>query len=289
LAKSFQAAGGTIITHADVEKVIIRDGAAVGVALKDGREFHAKKVLSNLDPHRTFLKMVGEEHLPSEFVTEVKGIRMRSGVIKINVALKELPDFTALPGKEAGPQHRGTIHIAPDMDYMEKAFDDAKHGRPSEKPVIEMTIPSTLDNTLTPNGKHVMSMFVQYAPFQRSDGKEWDEEAKREFAKRTFSVVNEYAPNFESAIEAYQVLSPVDLEREYGLTGGNIFHGEMTLDQLFFMRPLPKYANFRTPIDNFYLCGSGCHPGGGVMGAPGYIASKIVLKDSRFGNVLGRA
>jgi len=282
LAQSFQGYGGTILTKADVDKIIIKDGVARGVALKDGREFYAKKVISNCDPHRTFLKMVGEENLADDFVSGIKGIRMRSGVIKINVALGELPNFTACPGTELGPQHRGTIHIAPTMEYMERAFDDAKHGRPSENPVIEMTIPSTVDNTLTPPGKHVMSMFVQYAPFERKDGKTWNEETKREFAKRVFKIVNEYAPNFESSVEAFQVLSPPDLEQEYGLTGGNIFHGEMTLDQLFFMRPMPKWADFRTPITNFYMCGSGCHPGGGVMGAPGFISAKIVLKEMRF-------
>jgi phytoene dehydrogenase-like protein len=287
LAKSYLAAGGKIITKADVEQIQIRDGVAEGIVLKDGREYTAKRVISNCDPHRTFLGLVGAEKLPEEFVQGIRGIRMRSGVIKINVALNDLPNFLALPGREVGPQHRGTIHIAPSMVYMEKAFDDAKHGRPSDEPVIEMTIPSCVDNTLAPAGKHVMSMFIQYAPYERRDGKEWNEETKREFAKKVFKIVNDYAPNFEASVDAYQVLSPVDLEREYGLTGGNIFHGEMTLDQLFFMRPLPKYANFRTPIDNLYMCGSGCHPGGGVMGAPGYISAKLVLKDMRFpGNVM---
>jgi phytoene dehydrogenase-like protein len=282
LARSLESVGGKIITKADVERIIIKDGVAEGVALRDGREFYAKRVISNCDPHRTFLKLVGEQHLPADFVEGVKGIRMRSGVIKINVALNELPDFTALPGKEAGPQHRGTIHIAPTLEYMERAFEDAKHGKPSENPVIEMTIPSVVDTTLAPPGHHVMSMFIQYAPFTRKDGKAWDEAGKREFAERVFKIVNEYAPNFEASVVGYQVLTPVDLENEYGLTGGNIFHGEMTLDQLFFMRPLPKHADFRTPIGRFYLCGSGCHPGGGVMGAPGYISAKLVLKDSRF-------
>lgn len=281
LAKYFQAKGGTVITSADVDKIIIKDGVAEGVALKDGREFHAKRILSNCDPHRTFLGMVGDKNLPAAFVKEVRNIRMRSGVIKINVALNGLPNFSAVPGSELGPQHKGTIHIAPTMEYMEQAFDDAKHGRPSESPVIEMTIPSTLDNTLTPPGKHVMSMFVQYAPYQRKDGKTWNNDTNQAFAKRVFDVVAEYAPGFQNLIDDYQVLSPVDLEREYGLTGGNIFHGEMTLDQMFFMRPLPKFADFHTPVKNLFLCGSGCHPGGGVMGAPGYISAKIVIRDLR--------
>lgn len=281
LAKSFESNGGTILTKAEVDHIIVKEGVAVGVALKDGREFYAKRVLSNCDPHRTFLGMVGEQHLPGEFTHSIKTIRFRSGVVKINLALKGLPNFTALPGGEVGPQHRGTIHIAPTMDYMEKAFDDAKHGRPSENPVIEMTIPSSVDGSLTPAGKHLMSMFVQYAPYERKDGKVWDDTTKKEFANRVIQIVGEYAPNFPSIVEAFQVLTPVDLEREYGLTGGNIFHGEMTLDQMFFMRPLPKYSNFRTPIQNLYLCGSGAHPGGGVMGAPGFIAAKVVMKDAR--------
>jgi phytoene dehydrogenase-like protein len=282
LAQSYTSLGGKILTKADVDHIAIRDGRATGVVLKDGREFSSKKVISNCDPHRTFLGLVGSDKLPDEFVSGIRGIRMRSGVIKINVALNELPDFTALPGKEAAAHHRGTIHIAPTMAYMERAFDDAKNGKPSESPVIEMTIPSVVDDTLAPVGKHVMSMFIQYAPYERRDGKTWNEATKKEFAERVFKIVGEYAPNFEASVDAYQVLSPLDLETEYGLTGGNIFHGEMTLDQLFFMRPLPKYAKFRTPIENLYMCGSGCHPGGGVMGAPGYIAAKVVLKDSRF-------
>ena len=282
MAKSFEAAGGTIITGADVDKIIVKQGVAQGVALKDGREFYAKKVVSNADPNRTFLGMLDEKDLPGDFVSGIKGIRYRSGVTKINVALGELPNFKALPGTEVGPQHKGTIHISPTMEYMERAFEDAKHGMPSENPVIELTIPSTVDPTIAPEGKHVASLFVQYTPYERKDGKEWNEETKNEFANRVFDIVNEYAPNFKASVEHFQVLTPVDLEREYGLTGGNLFHGEMTLDQLFFMRPLPKHSDFRTPIRNLYMCGSGCHPGGGIMGAPGLISAKIIQRDMRF-------
>lgn len=283
LAKSFLSVGGTIRVNSDVEKILIKDGVARGVLLRDGQELYATRVISNADPHKTFLGLVGEKELPGEFTDGIKNIRMRSGVIKINVALNQLPNFTALPGE--GPHLRGTIHVAPTMEYLERAFDDAKHGMPSENPAIEMTIPSMVDDTLTPPGKHLMSMFIQYAPYTRKDGKPWDKEAKDIFAKRVFKIVGEYAPNFESAIDDYQVISPVDLERDYGLTGGNIFHGEMTLDQMFFMRPLPKYADFRTPITNLYMCGAGCHPGGGIMGAAGYIAAKVIQKDARFGRI----
>ncbi len=282
LSQSLKSVGGQILTNAEVDHVIIKNNRAVGVVLADGKEIYAKKIISNADPLRTFLKMVGTQNLPGEFADGVRNIRMRSGVIKINVALNGLPNFTALPGDKMGPQHRGTIHIAPDMPYMERAFDDAKHGRPSENPVIEMCLPSCVDETLAPAGKHLMSMFVQYAPYTRADGRPWDSSTNAEFAERVFSIVNDYAPGFRDRVDAFHVLSPVDLEREYGLTGGNIFHGEMTLDQMFFMRPLPKFANFRTPIKDLYMCGSGCHPGGGVMGAPGYISAKIVDKDARF-------
>lgn len=282
LAKSFESVGGKILTRADVDEIIISNGAVRGVALKDGREFKANTVISNADPHKTFLGMIDESHLSSDFTSAIKGIRMRSGVIKINAALNALPDFKAYPGnKEIGPQHRGTVHIAPNMDYMERAFDDAKQGKVSENPIIEMTIPSSCDSTLAPAGKHLMSMFVQYGPYHRKDGKSWDAAGKKELADRVFNIVSDYAPNFKSIIDDYQVISPVDLDVEYGLTGGNICHGEMSIDQMFFMRPLPKHADFRTPIRNLYLCGAGCHPGGGVMGAPGYIAAKIVKKDFR--------
>lgn len=283
MAKSFQAAGGEILTGAEVERILVKDGIAVGVALADGKEFYAKRVLSNADPHRTFVQMVGEDHLPAEFMDSINRIRYRSGVTKINLALGELPDFKALPGKTMGPQHRGTIHIAPTMEYMERAFDDAKHGMPSENPVIEMTIPSSVDDTLAPAGKHVASLFTQYTPFERKDGKPWNAETKNAYAQRCIDIITQYAPNFKSSVEGVHVLTPVDLQNEYGLTGGNLFHGEMTLDQLFFMRPVPKHADFRTPIKNLYLCGSGCHPGGGIMGAPGLIASQIVKRDMRFG------
>lgn len=281
LAKGFLAHGGQVQTQAEVSRILVRNGKAYGVALKDGREFFAKKVVSNADPHRTFLGMVGERELSPEFAESIKQIRMKSGVVKVNVAVGELPNFTAMPGTTAGPQHRGTIHFAPSMEYMERAFEDAKHGMPSERPVVEMTIPSVVDETLTPRGKHFVSLFTQYAPLVRKDGKPWDATTKDEYAKACFKVIDEYAPNFSKSVEGVQVLTPYDLQEEYGLTGGNIFHGEMTLDQMFFMRPVPKYADFRTPIENLFLCGSGCHPGGGVMGSTGYIAAKIVGKELR--------
>jgi len=286
LAKSLESKGGTIIKGAAVDQLIVKEGKAVGVALKDGKEFYAKQVLSNLDPHRTFLNIVDKNLLPDDFIEGIKNFRMKSGTVKINIAANGLPDFKSMPGTESGPQHCGTIHICPSMDYIERAFEDAKRGLPSSHPSIELTIPSTVDDSLAPEGKHVFSLFVQYAPYNRSDGRSWDSVTKKEFAETCFKEIAQYAPNFPSLVDNYEVLTPVDLEREFGLTGGNIMHGEMTVDQLFFMRPLPRYAKSRTPIKNFYLCGSGAHPGGGVMGAPGYIAAKTVLSDRGLGRFL---
>jgi phytoene dehydrogenase-like protein len=207
----------------------------------------------------------------------VRAIDYASPSLKINVALSELPDFRALPGKQPGPQHRGTIHIADSLDYMERAYDDAKYGRWSASPILEATIPSVVDDTVAPKGRHVMSIFTQYAPTTLRDG-DWDEE-KEKYADRCFEILTEYAPNFRNAVIDRQVLSPLDLERRFGLTGGNIFQGAMTLDRLFFLRPVPGYADYRTPIRGLYMCGAATHPGGGVMGACGYNAAREILRD----------
>jgi phytoene dehydrogenase-like protein len=249
------------------------------VALADGTEFRARKVASNADAHVTFLNLLEERELPAEFVAAVKSLDYSSASLKINVALSELPDFTAVHGSGLPPNAhlRGTIHLAPTLDYMERAYDDAKYGRPSADPILECTIPSVVDTTVAPPGRHVMSFFVQYAPYQLRNGG-WDV-VKEEFADRCFDILTDYAPNFKRAVIARQVLSPLDLERRFGLTGGNIFQGAMTLPQLFFLRPLPGYADYRSPIKGLYLCGSATHPGGGVMGACGYNAAREILKD----------
>jgi phytoene dehydrogenase-like protein len=199
--------------------------------------------------------------LPPAFVADVERISYSSASLKINVALAELPSFQALPGTEPGPQHRGTIHICPDQDYIERAFDDAKYGRPSAQPVLECTIPSVVDPTVAPPGRHLMSMFVQYAPYELRDGS-WDD--KREaFADRCFDLLNEYAPNFKAAVLDRQVLTPLDLERVFNLTGGNIFQGAMTPGQLFAFRPVPGYARYQTPLRGLYLCGAAPTPAAG--------------------------
>jgi phytoene dehydrogenase-like protein len=275
LASAAREMGVQIRCEAEVARVLVRDGAAVGVALAGGDEYHAPIVASNADARVTFLRLLAPRTLPEDFVAAVERISYESASLKINVALAELPDFRALPGVAAGPQHRGTIHICPDQDYIERAFDDAKYGRPSTRPVLECTIPSVVDPTVAPPGRHLMSMFVQYAPYALREGS-WDER-RDAFADRCFDLLDEYAPNFKRSVLARQVLTPIDLERVFNLTGGNIFQSAMTPSQLFALRPVPGYARYRTPIRGLYLCGAAAHPGGGVMGTPGLNAAREIL------------
>ncbi len=278
LAKAAQDMGVDIRCEAEVAKIIVRDGVAEGVALTSGEEFRAKKIASNLDCRLTFKKLMDPQILPPDFRKAIDSIGYSSASFKLNLALSELPNFTAYPGSEPGPQHRGTVHLCPDQDYIERAYDDAKYGRPSENPVVECTIPSAVDPTVAPEGKHLMSMFVQYAPYNLKEGS-WDDEAVRnKFADRCIDILNEYAPNFKQSVIDRHMFTPLDLERTFNMTGGNIFQGEMTLNQLFMFRPAPGYSNYRTPIRNLYLCGSAAHPGGGVMGAAGWNAAREMLK-----------
>jgi phytoene dehydrogenase-like protein len=278
LAAAAREHGAEIRAGAPVAKIVVQSGRATGVVLDDGTELRAGCVVSNADAHVTFLRLLDVDDLPGDFLDAVRAIDYSSPSLKINVALDELPDFTALPGAP-GPQHHGTIHICPSMDYLERAYDDAKYGRPSLHPILECTIPSVVDPTVAPAGKHVMSMFVQYAPTTLRDAN-WDE-VKESFADRCFDMLAEYAPNFRRSVIARQVLSPLDLERTFGLTGGNIFQGAMTPSQLFFLRPAASYADYRTPIRGLYLCGAATHPGGGVMGACGLNAAREILRDRR--------
>ncbi len=277
LAKAATDLGVVIRTEAEVERILVKNGKAVGVALLNGDEFRAKHVASNVDCRLTFERFLDPATLPPDFVAEIRRIDYSSASLKINVALDSLPDFTACPGKVAGPQHRGTIHLCPDQDYIERGYDDAKYGRPSQDPVVECTIPSAVDSTVSPPGKHLMSMFCQYAPYKLANGT-WDAAAKDAFAERCFDVVERYAPGFKRSVIAKQVHSPVDIEQTYGLTGGNIFQGSMSLNKLFMFRPAPGYASYKTPVKNLYLCGSAAHPGGGVMGAAGWNAAREMLK-----------
>jgi phytoene dehydrogenase-like protein len=283
LAQSAQAHGATIRTNAAVEKILVKDGRAYGVALTSGEEFTARVIASNAEPKRTFLTMLDARDLDPAFRDAIAAFKCAGAVVKINLALDGLPNFTAFPNpsdKEVNLPHKTTMHVCPSMDYVDRAWEDAKQGRMSKHPMLEITIPSAYDETLAPPGKHVMNIFAQYAPYHLAEG-EWTQALKDEFAERCLDEFEQFAPNIRNIILHRQVISPLDMETEYGLTGGNIFHGEMGLDQLFVMRPVAGWANYRTPVRGLYLCGSGTHPGGGVMGAPGYNAAREILRDIR--------
>jgi phytoene dehydrogenase-like protein len=280
IASAAREAGAEIRTKAEATKILTANGTVRGVVLRDGTELRATRVASGVDANVTFLKLMGNGDLPPEFVEAVRHLDYSSASCKINIALGELPDFKALPGTAVGPQHRGTIHISPTMEYIERAYDDAKYGRPSQAPIIEATIPSSLDETLAPAGQYVMSMFTQYFPYKLAPGLSLAEEREK-YADRCFDLMNEYAPNFKRSVIARQVLTPVDLEERFGLTGGNIMQGVMSLSSLSFMRPVPGYADYRTPVRNLYLCGAATHPGGGVMGACGFNAAREIIRDAR--------
>ncbi|TYH29112.1 hypothetical protein ES288_A02G198600v1 [Gossypium darwinii] len=276
-------AGASIMTNAEVSQLMIgNSGTIEGVLLADGTRVRSSVVLSNATPHRTFLGLVPRDALPEDFLRAIENSDYNSGTTKINVAVDKLPWFHCCGSNntEAGPQHTATIHICSEsMDNIGSACQDAQNGLPSKRPVMEMTIPSSLDKTISPPGKHVVSLFTQYTPYKPSDGS-WENPTYREaYAKRCFSLIDEYAPGFSSSIIGYDMLTPPDLEREFGLTGGNIFHGATGLDSLFFMRPAKGWSGYRTPVRGLYLCGSGTHPGGGVMAAPGRNAARIALRD----------
>jgi phytoene dehydrogenase-like protein len=276
IAQSARSRGAEIRVNAAVQRILTSNGRVRGVVLEGGEEIEAPIVASNLDPHVTFLRLVEEAELDPEFRESIRRFRTEGTSLKINLALAGLPDFRALPG--AGPQHRATMHICPSIDYVERAWDDAKYGRPSDRPLLEMTIPTMYDQSLAPPGHHIMGIFLQYAPYTLRDAN-WDD-VREPYADHILSLIEEYAPNFRSLVLAREVLTPLDLERRFGITGGNIFHGEMSLDQMFAMRPVAGWARYRTPIQGLYLCGSGAHPGGGVMGAPGYNAARAIVKGS---------
>ena len=276
IAASARSRGAAIRTGAFVERILVREGQARGVVLEAGEEIQSGVVVSSLDPKLTFLRLVPEHALEGEFLDAVRRFRCEGTSLKINLALSGLPDFRAFPGAP-GPQHKATMHICPSVEYVERAWDDAKYGTPSHSPLLEMTIPTMYDPSLAPAGCHIMGIFLQYAPYTLRAGG-WDD-LRESYADRVIDLIAEYAPNIRSLILHRQVLTPLDLERRFGITGGNIFHGEMSLDQLFSMRPLPGWARYRTPIRGLYLCGSGTHPGGGLTGAPGFNAAREILKD----------
>jgi phytoene dehydrogenase-like protein len=246
------------------------------VVLESGEEIEANIVASNLDPRRTFLKLMNQADLPGDFVEGIRKFRSEGTSLKMNLALSGFPEFKACSGSP-GPQHGATMHICPSVEYIERAWDDAKYGKPSRSPLIEMTMPTMYDRSLAPEGRHIMGIFLQYAPYTLRET-DWDKE-REPYSERILDVIEEYCPNIRRIVEHRQTLTPLDLERRFGITGGNIFHGEMSLDQMFVLRPLAGFARYRTPVKGLYLCGSGAHPGGGVMGAPGHNAAREILKD----------
>ncbi|HYI86976.1 MAG TPA: NAD(P)/FAD-dependent oxidoreductase, partial [Burkholderiales bacterium] len=258
---------------APVAHVIVENGRAKGVVLENGDEIRAKLVVSSADPRRTFMQLVGSQHLPDDFTQAIRNFKFRGSSGKVNLALSELPNFTCLPG--VGPHLRGAISISPSVDYLERAYDDAKYGEVSREPYMDIVIPSMIDPSMAPPGKHVMSIFVQYAPYHVNGG--WTDERREALGDAVVDTLAQYAPNLKRAILHRQVVTPADIERIVGLTEGNIFQGELSLQQMFFLRPVPAWAKYRTPLSGLYQCGAGTHPGGGVMGASGRNAARAIL------------
>ncbi|KAF6317788.1 pyridine nucleotide-disulfide oxidoreductase domain 2 [Rhinolophus ferrumequinum] len=284
IASSATAHGASIFTEKTVAKVQVSSGGRVqGVVLQDGSEVRSKVVLSNASPQITFLKLTPQEWLPKEFVERISQLDTQSPVTKINVAVDRLPDFLAAPNVARGqplPHHQCSIHLnCEDTTLLHQAFKDAMDGWPSHRPMIELCIPSSLDPTLAPPGCHVISIFTQYTPYTLAGGKVWDEQARNTYADKVFDCIEGYAPGFKSSVLGRDILVPPDLERIFGLPGGNIFHCAMGLDQLYFSRPVPLHSGYRCPLQGLYLCGSGAHPGGGVMGAAGRNAAHVVFGD----------
>ncbi|GIU98206.1 MAG: FAD-dependent oxidoreductase [Actinomycetota bacterium] len=283
LAEAARAHGVEIRTEAPVARVVVNaQGRATGVELVDGTTIAARQVVSNAHPITTYLALVGREHLPSEVVRDIERYRTRSGSVKVNVALGELPTFPCWD--QEGPLHRGLVAISPSIEYLERAFDDAKYGQPSRHPYVEVVFPTAHEDGLAPEGKHLMLGFSQYLPYDTPNT-----DATREaWARSVLEALEAYAPGLSGLVEHAEVLTPRDLEERYGLVGGNIMHGELVPDQLFSFRPIPFYGDHRTPIRGLYLCGAGTHPGGGVMAVPGRNAARVILRDARLGRVAER-
>jgi phytoene dehydrogenase-like protein len=288
IAEAARSNGAEIRTGAEVARLAVNaQGRAVGVELADGSTIAAKRVVSCAHPITTYLDLVGAEYLPVEVVRDVKRYRTRSGSVKINVALSRLPAFPSWD--QDGDVHRGLAAVSPSIEYLERAWDDAKYGRMSEEPYIEVVFPTAHepDGVLAPVGKHLMLGFSQYGPFELREGS-WDDGGRDRYAERALGAIGRYAPGLEAAIEHVEVLTPRDLEERFGLLGGNIMQGELTPDQLFSFRPIPGYGDYRSPVAGLYLCGSGTHPGGGVMGVPGRNAARVIARDHRRGELVAK-
>jgi phytoene dehydrogenase-like protein len=276
LASSLRASGGTVRESAPVQQILVRNGRATGVVLEGGEEITAPVVVSNLDVKRTFLKTVAPEHLPPEFLEQVRKFKIRGSSGKLNIALDGLPHFPAIP--QGSPSSRGDMHITDTLEMIERAYDDWKEGRWSRAPYVDMLIPTQIDPTMAPDGKHYMSVFVQYCPYKLAEG-EWTQDKRRAFGDTVIDAIARHSPDFKDLILHAEIRTPWDIENEVGLSEGNIFQGELTFDQLLFNRPVPGYAQYRAPVRGMYMCGSSTHPGGGVMGAPGANAANAILRD----------
>ena len=279
IARAAVEHGAQIRTGARVERLAISGGHVTGVVLDSGEEIHAKTVVTSLHPKTAFLDQVGRENLPDDFVADIEHWKSRSGVVKINLALGELPDFTADPGTNLQEHHTGSVEMAPTVEYIERAFQDAREGRPSLRPFSDGGIPTAFDKTLSPDGTHIMSLFTQWVPA------DWNSQPHHEelqaYADRMIDCYNELAPNFKSSILHTDIVGPYEMEHDYGLIGGNIFHGELSLEQLFHMRPAPGYADYRTPVAGLYYASSATHGGGGVCGIPGWQAARAAITDAK--------
>ncbi|HEY7588212.1 MAG TPA: NAD(P)/FAD-dependent oxidoreductase [Thermoplasmata archaeon] len=276
MARAAEHYGAVVRTNAEVKRILIDGGKATGVETESGEMIRARIVASSLDPKQTFLRLLPPDAVDRAFIESVKRIRTRGAALKFNAALDGLPDYSARPGAP-GPQHRGTVDIIPSMDYVERAYDEAKYGAFSGHPFIETQYQSVLDPSVAPPGKHTMSCFVQYAPTELK-GTTW-EEAKPAAAEIILDTIEGFAPNIRKVVRHWQIFTPADMEREIGLTGGSIFQGDITPDQIFSFRPVSGWARYRMPLEALYLCGAATHPGGGVVGAPGYNAAQMILED----------
>ncbi|MDQ0249644.1 phytoene dehydrogenase-like protein [Sphingomonas kyeonggiensis] len=278
MARACEDAGVEISLEAPVAKVLVDGGKAAGVRLESGEEIAAGIVAANVGPAMLYRQMLDTSDLPADFNKRMRSFKTGSGTFRMNVALSELPDFSVLRGKEKAEHHTAGIIIAPGMDYMDQAYDDAKAQGWSKKPIVEMKLPTTVDDSLAPEGMHIASLFCQQFAPQLPDGRSWDD-AREEVADLIIETVNDHAPNFKASVIARQIHSPLDLERKFGLIGGDIFHGTMGLDQLWAARPVLGHGDYRAPVSGLYMCGSGTHPGGGVTGAPGHNAAHEILRD----------
>jgi phytoene dehydrogenase-like protein len=276
MAAAAKQAGAEIRTNAYIAEIRVKDGVATGVVLASGEEISARAVVSNADPKRTLMRLVDPSHLSPDFLQRIKNYRSVGTVAKINLALSALPEFTALKAKGDGNLLRSRIQISPEIDYLERAFDESKYGNFSRQPYLEITFPSLADPSLAPAGQHVMSIYMQYAPYKLKDG-DWEGQ-RAVLGETVVNTIAQYAPNLPQSILEGQIITPKDLEETYGLTGGHIFHGELALDQFFTMRPLLDWARYQTPIERLYLCGSGTHPGTGLTGGSGANAAREIAK-----------